>query len=78
MTKCLQEKWNQLDKLNRSNYDGGYSFCKWLHYYQSNIVKEKCGKTNSKEFTANGAENVNSQIKGWCVMKNYHFMNLLQ
>ena len=39
--------------------------------------KRKMWHKNDKEFTTNGAENANSQIKTW-YMKNYHPMNLLQ
>ena len=35
----LQEKWNKLEKQNRSNSDSGYTFYEWLHYYKLNIVK---------------------------------------
>ena len=77
MICSLQEKWNKLEKQNRSNADSVYSFYEWFHYYKSNIVKrsmltgvrEKCGITNGKEFTTNGAENANSQIKPWCYEK---------
>lgn len=74
MICSLQEIWNKLEKQNRSNFDSGYSFYEWFHYYKSNIVKrsmlmgvrENCGIINGKEFTTNGAENADSQITVWC------------